>query len=232
MELEAQVEPASVSAIRVLLVDEEVVIRAGLRILINGWPDSQVVGEADSPNQALAAMDAFEPNLIVCSHPGRSNGFFDGFRNLLEAAGQTPVILLTGSRDPQARIRAVQAGAKWIFLKKHAATELRNALERVHSGLKWTDRFAVTNRVTPMNGSSRDGSKRWSDPEQPFTKREREVAVLVSQGRTNRQVASHLGITEVTVRHHLTSIFSKLRIGNRFELIAWLYRNGVVNPAV
>lgn len=230
MTLEAQIEPRSENAIRVLLVDEEVVIRAGLRILIDSWPDSQVVGEADSPNQALAAMDAVEPNLIVCSHTGRSNGFFDDFRNLIQGAGETPVVLLAGSRDPHARTRAVQAGAKWIFLKKHAATELRNALERVHSGVKWTDRFRVTNRVAQIYGT-RPGNKRWSDPDQPFTKREREVAVLVSQGRTNKQVAHHLGITEVTVRHHLTSIFSKLQIGNRFELIAWLYSNRVVSPA-
>ena len=67
-------------------------------------------------------------------------------------------------------------------------------------------------------------------PNQFLTGREREVAVLVSQGCSNKQVGTRLGITEVTVRHHLTSIFNKLEIANRFELIAWLYRHRIVTP--
>ncbi len=231
MVLEAQAEARSGRPIRVFLVDEELVIRAGLRVLIDSWPPSQVVGEADSPTEALAAMDAVKPNLIVCSHTGRSNGFLDGIRNLTKGAGHIPVVLLTGSRNPQMSALAVQAGAKWIVSTKHAAIELRKALERVHSGEEWTQKTAAATRSAQkaQNGYNRRNDGK-SDTDQRLTERERDVATLVSQGCTNRQAGTRLGITEVTVRHHLTSIFTKLRITNRFELIAWLYRHGVVRP--
>jgi len=122
---------------------------------------------------------------------------------------------------------ALQAGVKWIVLKKQTATELQKALERVQAG-EWNDHLAVTTRVAQIYRPHLVGKR--SDPDQSLTGREKEVAVLVSQGCSNRQVGLQLGITEVTVRHHLTSIFNKLDIANRFELIAWLYRHGIVTP--
>jgi DNA-binding NarL/FixJ family response regulator len=229
MVLEAQSGAPDARPIRVLLIDDEAVIRAGLRVLIDSWAPSQVVGEADSAQQALAAIDAVQPNLIVCSHTGRSNGFADGLRHLTKNAGDIPVVLLTGSRKPEVHALAIEAGAKWIVSTKDAAMELRSALERVHSGERW---LGHTSSAVPAISKTRN---RWnpgkSDADQRLTNRERDVAALVSQGWTNRQVGRRLGITEVTVRHHLSSIFNKLRITNRFQLIAWLYRQGPAGPA-
>src|SRR5205807_1267283 len=123
--------------IRVFLVDDEAVIRAGLRVLIESWSSFQVVGEADAAAEALAAVDAVQPNVIVCSHTGHANGVTNTIRDLTKRAAHIPVVLLTGVRNPQAGAVAVQAGAKWIVSTKEGAVELRNAIEKVHAGEKW-----------------------------------------------------------------------------------------------
>jgi DNA-binding NarL/FixJ family response regulator len=230
MVLEAGSDAVAVRPIRVLLVDDEAVIRAGLRVLIDSWASSEVVGEADGAQEALAAIETLQPNVIVCSHTGRLNGFADVLRHLTKGAGEIPVVLLTGSRKRELYTMAVEAGAKWVVSTKDAAMELRSALEKVHSGERWLGQVVVpASSASARNRHRRNGTK--GDTEQRLTNRERDVAALVSQGWTNKQVGKRLGITEVTVRHHLSSVFSKLRITNRFQLIAWLYRNGPVGPA-
>jgi two-component system, NarL family, response regulator DevR len=221
-------DPLSTRPIRVLLVDDKAVIRAGLRVLIDSWSPFQVVGEADSAVEALAAVDTVQPNVIVCSHTGRSNGVADTARHLAQGAAHIPVVMLTGSRNPQAGNLAVQAGAKWVVGTKEAAIELRKALEKVLAGEEWLDEVAMTRPVERKRNNSRTHGE--GDSDYGLTSRERDVAALVSQGCTNRQVGKRLGITEVTVRHHLSSIFGKLGITNRFQLIAWRYRQNVVKP--
>jgi len=225
-ELDALTDAAG--PIRVLLVDDEAVIRAGLRVLIDSWSPFQVVGEADTAAEALAAVDAAQPNVIVCSHTGRSNGVSDTIRDITKGAAHIPLVLLTASRKPQAGSLAVQAGAKWVVSTKDAATELRKALEKVHSGEKWFNESVVTARPERKRNGRSHGD---SETNHWLTNRERDVAALVTQGCTNRQVGKRLGITEVTVRHHLTSIFTKLRITNRFQLIAWSYRHGITSAS-
>ena len=225
---EAQRDELSVCPIRVLLVDDKAVIRAGLRVLIDSWSPFQVVGEADTAAEALAAVDAAQPNVIVCSHTGRSNGVSDTIRDITKGAAHIPLVLLTASRKPQASSLAVQSGAKWVVSTKDAATELRKALEKVHSGEKWFNESVVTTRPERKRNGRSHGD---SETNHWLTNRERDVAALVTQGCTNRQVGKRLGITEVTVRHHLTSIFTKLRITNRFQLIAWSYRHGITSAS-
>jgi two-component system response regulator DevR len=230
MALEVQAEARQQPSMRVFLIDDEIVIRTGLRILINSWPASQVVGEANGPAEALAGIDEIKPNVIVCSHPARSNGFLESIRKLIKGAGKVPVVLLSGSLNPRLHARAIRAGAKWIVSRHHAAAELQKALERVHSGEEWRKDSENIMRHARVKGDGSPKNHRVSDLDRRLTKREREVAIMVSEGCTNRQVGERLGITEVTVRHHLSSIFNKLSIGNRYELITWLYRTGIVKP--
>jgi DNA-binding NarL/FixJ family response regulator len=199
-----------------------------MRILIDSWPISKVVAEADVAPQAMAAMEAVKPDLIVFSHNGRSPESLESLQDLTRAAGQVPLVLLTSSRDPNVGAAAVQAGARWIILKQYAAVELRTAIEKAHSGEVWVDKPASIR--TRISQKFREERRNQTETDGSLTNREREVAFLVSKGCTNRQVGRNLGITEVTVRHHLTSIFTKLGIANRFELIAWLYRRGIVSP--
>jgi DNA-binding NarL/FixJ family response regulator len=225
MALTAEMEMRSAAPIRVFLIDEEVVVRAGMRLLINSWPISTVVGEANTLSEAMTAMEAVKPDLIVFSHSGRSTESLESLGQLVRAADHAPLVVLTSSRDSNVGVAAVQAGARWIISKQYAAIELRTAIEKAHSGEVWiNNRPAIRTRMAQNYRKERRNNE--GDADGSLTSREREVAVLVSKGCTNKQVGRNLGITEVTVRHHLTSIFMKLGIANRFQLIAWLYRHG------
>ena len=147
----------SVSQTGVLLVDEETVVRAGLRLLINSWPTLHVIAEADTPAEALSTMASLKPNLIVCSYTRASAGFLDDLRVVVERAEEVPVVLLTSSRYPQAGMTALQAGVNCVISKKRTAVELRETLEQLR-----IRRNGVTknNRGTPSSPVSGRGSGR------------------------------------------------------------------------
>ena len=215
-------EQRCASPIRVFLIDEEALVRAGMRILIDSWPNSKVVGEANIIPEAMTAIETVKPDLIVFSHSGRSTSSLDGLAHLVQVADRAPLVLLTSSRDPKMGAIAVKAGARWVMLKQDSETELRTAIERAFSGEVWINKASGRPRVGHNGNGDRRGRP---EPNGTMTNRERDVAVLVGRGYTNRQVGDRLGITEVTVRHHLSSIFNKLGVANRFELIVWLHRN-------
>ena len=124
--------PDSEVRIRVLLVDDETVIREGLRLLIDSWPTLEVIGEADSPAEALMIMAGSKPNVIVCCHERNSGSFLEGLRAVVEAADDIPVVVLASQRYHQAATSALTAGANCIISKKSTAADLREALEYLH----------------------------------------------------------------------------------------------------
>src|SRR5262245_24622900 len=113
------------SPIRVFLIDEEAVVRAGMCILIDSWSISNVVGQANVITEAIAAVETIKPDLIILSHSGRSMESLESLDDLVRVAGQVPLVLLTSSRDPKVGTAALKAGAKAIMLKQNAAGELR-----------------------------------------------------------------------------------------------------------
>jgi len=143
---------ASISQTGVLLVDEEVVVRAGLRLLINSWPTLHVIAEADTPAEALSTMAALRPNLIVCSYTRASAGFLDDLRVVVEQADEIPVVLLTSSRYPQASTMALQAGVNCVISKKRTAFELRETLEQLRTRRNGAAKNNRGSPSTPVGG--------------------------------------------------------------------------------
>ena len=226
----AERDPRCAVRIRVFLIDAEVVVRAGMRLLINSWQNCEVVGEADASPQAISALEAAAPDLIIVSdrefsQNGESDSFGD-FNKLVEAAGTAPLLLMTNSRNSRLGAHAIKLGAKGIVSTWDAPRELHTAIDCIFSGDMWVSRSALRG----LASSSREERRTKSDAEGSLTNRECEVAALVGGGCTDRQVSSRLGITELTVRNHLSSIFNKLGIANRFELIAWAYRRRLIVP--
>jgi DNA-binding NarL/FixJ family response regulator len=135
------------------------------------------------------------------------------------------VLVLTGVRDKELHRQALQLGAMGIVLKDHAAEILIEAIEKVRAGEVWLDR----SMLVALLGTSARGD---ADPErvkiQMLTDREREIICLLAEGLRNKQIGERLFISEITVRHHLTSIFNKLAVSDRVELLIYAYRNGIV----
>ena len=217
--------------IRILLVDDHAVVRAGLRMIIQSRPGMQIVGEAGNRQDALALAASESPDIILLDLDLGGESGMSLIADLNAAATDARVIILTGLRDTEAHRQAVLAGAMGIVKKEKAAEVLISAIERVCAGDAWLDPSLVAGVLTEMTGA---GKTRKGDPETEkiatLTNREREVVALVGEGIKNKEIANRLFISETTVRHHLTSIFDKLSVADRVELLIYAYRHGLANP--
>lgn len=218
-------------AIRILLVDDHVVVRAGLRMIIQSRPHMTIVGEAGSRDSALALAGSEHPEIILLDLDLGDESGMALITELIAAASEARIIILTGLRDPGAHRQAVLLGAMGIVRKEKAAEVLISAIEHVHSGEAWLDPSLVAG---VLNDITRSARRPKIDQEAvkiaTLTKRELEVVALIGEGIKNKEIASRLFISEITVRHHLTSIYDKLDVDDRVELLIYAFRHGLANP--
>jgi len=225
-------QPAAAKlTIRILLIDDHTVMRMGLRVLIENQQGLKVVGEAAGRADALELAEREQPDIILLdlSLPGTDG--IDLIPELQAVAKEARILVLTGVLDPEAHKRAIHFGAMGVVLKEKAPEVLIKAIEKVYEGEIWLDRAMVAN-VVGQRSRLRESSKH--DPEvgkiATLTGREREVVALVGEGLRNRQIADRLFISEGTVRNHLTTVFSKLEVSDRFELLIYSYRHSIAKP--
>ncbi len=217
---------ARLEPIRILLVDDHTLMRAGLETLIAQRPGLQVVGEAANRVQAVAMASAEQPDIILLDLDLGSENSIDFLPELLATAPNARVILLTGLNNPELHRRAVHLGAMGLVLKEEATAVLVKAIEKVYAGEIWLNRTMVASVL-----GERSKAKEQVDPEQAkiatLTPRERDVIALIAEGLTNKQIADRLFVSEATVGHHLGSIFNKLGVANRLQLVVYAYKHGL-----
>jgi DNA-binding NarL/FixJ family response regulator len=203
--------------IRLLLIDDHALVRAGLIQLIANHDDLAVVGEAgDGTTGATLARD-LQPDvaLVDLAMPGMDG--IETTRRLLLACPSLRVIVLTAFSDRQQVLAALDAGAQGYLLKDAEPDELLRGIRAVARGESPLDpraAHAVLTRGTPEAGST-------------LTAREREVLQLVAEGLPNKQIARALGITEKTVKAHMTKVFAAIGVTDRTAAALWAHRNGV-----
>jgi two-component system, NarL family, nitrate/nitrite response regulator NarL len=212
---------ATLEPIRILIVDDHAVVRAGLRMLIDQNPAMKVIGLAGNRSEALALAAREQPNLIVLDILLGDEDGLTILPELREVAKDARVLVLTGLRGPENQRRAMLAGAMGVVLKEHAAEVLLKAINKVHQGEVWLDRSLLGSVLDEMTQAPEP------DPERAkiasLTDREREVIALIAEGLRNKQIGERLYITETTVTHHLSSIFSKLDVSDRLELVIYAF---------
>ena len=211
--------------ITIMIVDDHAVIRSGLRMLIEHDQRMQVVAQAGNRIDALELAASSRPDVIILD---LLLGEDDGLSFLPELCQTSPnsrVLVLTGVQNPDAHRRAIRRGAMGIVLKEHAADQLLKAIKKVHEGEVWIERSMMGSMIQEFNKPA------MVDPEvtkiESLTDREREVIALVGEGLKNKQVGERLFISETTVTHHLSSVFSKLEVSDRLELIIYAFRHGL-----
>ena len=214
--------------IRVLLVDDHAIVRAGLGMLLAGQPDIAVAADAATCAEGLAAAAREQPDVVLLDLALGGESGLDLLEGLRAAAPEACVILLTGVADTQAHRRAVRLGVMGIVMKDQAADELIQAIRRVHAGEVWLEPALVASVLSDMAGR---GTPAPRDAQAAriasLTERERAIIALICEGLPNKQVGQRLAISEITVRHHLTSIFDKLGVANRLELVIYAYRHNL-----
>jgi two-component system, NarL family, nitrate/nitrite response regulator NarL len=218
----------NVKAIRILIVDDHTIIRAALRMLLDSQPGVTVVGEGSGPEDALDAAVREQPDVVLLDLDLGGASGLDLLPQLHAAAPGTRVVVLTGLRDVEMHRRAVRLGAVGLVHKEESAGRLLEAIAKVYAGEVWLDSLLIASVLGEM---TRSRASQPVDPEEvkikALTARERQIIKLVGQGMKNHAIATQLCISEATVRHHLTSIFGKLEVGDRLELAIYAYRHGL-----
>lgn len=214
--------------IRILIVDDHIILRAGLRMLIEAQPGMVVAGEAGNRSEALAVASREQPDIILLDLDLGGTNSLDFLRDMLAMAPAARLIVLTGVRDQEQHRRAVHLGAMGLVFKDRAADVLIKSIDRVYAGEAWLDRSMMATVLAEMS-LFRDEKK--TGPEsariEQLTEREREIIKYVCQGLKNKQIAEKLFISESTVRNHITSILAKLELSDRFDLALFSYRHGL-----
>jgi two-component system, NarL family, nitrate/nitrite response regulator NarL len=217
--------------LRILIIDDHVMVRAGLRMLIEQERGMRVVGEAGDLSAAVSLAASVEPDIILLDLDIAGQNGLDILPDLLAGAPRARVLVLTGARDLETHRDAMRFGASGVLVKDRAGEVLLKAIQKVREGEVWLDRVTMHHVLAEMRTA---GLPQVADPEQAkiatLSDREREVLALVSQGLKNREIAERLFISEHTVRHHIGAIFAKLGVSDRLELILYTYRHRLAKP--
>ena len=210
--------------LRLVLVDSHALVRAALRTMLDGHGGFRVVGDFGTRASALAQAGQHRPDTILLDVSFDGELWVDAIPLLLAAAGpQARLLLVTALTDPDVHRQAVRNGARGIVGKDRSPETLFKAIEKVHEGEVWIERRMVAEFVAQAAGPG--GNRGRIDS---LTRREREVVRLVAEGLKNKQIADRLSVADVTVRHHLTSIFAKLDVADRLSLLVFAFKNGLV----
>ncbi|MFI5356217.1 MAG: response regulator [Opitutales bacterium] len=203
-------------ALRVLLVDDSEVVRVGLRSLLDAESDIVVVGEASSVSAGVAACVAKKPQIVLLDIRLPDGSGLDACRQILRRLPDTRVLVLTSVVDDTLVDDAIRAGAHGYFLKEINARSLVQALHDVAAGKSILDP-AVTARVLQLVKSGTSGGEASITDLAP---QERRVLALIADGRTNKEAAAELGLSEKTVKNYLSTVFEKLHVSRRSQAAA------------
>lgn len=220
--------PEVPETVKVLLVDDQELIRAGLRGILRPSHGFDIVGELDDGRDVVASVRSLRPDVVVLDvrMPG-----VDGVaatRALAAAGEQVPVLILTTFEDDQALAEALRAGASGFLLKGVPAEDLQRAVRTIAAGGAWLDPV-VTGRVL-------DGYRATTVLPTPgpaldvLTPRELEVLALVGEGLSNSEVAERLVLGEGTVKTHVGHVFAKLGLRDRAAAVVLAFDHGLVRP--
>ncbi len=213
--------------IRVLLVDDQELVRTGLRGILRTTFGFEVVGECADGGEVTAAVEATAPDVVLMDV---RMPFTDGVQatlRLRQRASSPPVLALTTFDDDQALAGMLRAGASGFVLKGVPAEDLQRAVRAVAAGGAWLDP-AVTARVLAIYRSAPVAAAGGQDPGLgALTAREVEVLALIGRGRTNGEIAAELFVSEGTVKTHVNHLFTKLRLRDRAAAVVFAYDHGL-----
>jgi DNA-binding NarL/FixJ family response regulator len=216
-------------AIRVLIADDHPIFRDGLSRLLADEPDFEVVGQASDGREAVQQARQLKPDVLLLDVAmPRANGV-DALRELGASDDGPHVLLLTVAIDDAQLVEALQLGARGVVLKEAATELLYKAIRSVVAGQYWIGRETVTDIVRHIRDQA-ERARKGAIPADRLSLRERQVIAGVASGESNKEIAGRLGLSEDTIKHHMTNIFDKLGVSNRAELAAYATSRGLLSP--
>ena len=226
--MRSEVSDAVPAATRIVVIEEQEISRAGLCLLLSQQEGFHVAGSTATWADAVGMIQREQPDIILLSISQETGTNLEFLPELLALSVSSKILVLLDSDDQELFRKAVKLGAAGVLSKNKPAAMLVKAVECLNAGEAWLDR---SNTAMLLRELSRKTLAVKLDPEQmkiaSLTEREREVIKLVGKGFKNRQIAEKLFISDITVHHHLTSIYSKLEVTDRMELLIFSYRKGL-----
>jgi DNA-binding NarL/FixJ family response regulator len=206
--------------ITVFLLDDHEIVRRGLRDLLEGEGDIEVVGEASTAEQAVGRVHALDPDVAVLDVRLEEGNGIEACRDIRSLHPRTACLILTSFSDDEALFQAIMAGAAGYLLKQIRSTDLVDAVRRVAAGQNLLDP-AVTARVLERLRRGPKEDERLAR----LTDQEHQVLELLAEGMTNRQIGEHLHLAEKTVKNYVTSLLSKMGMTRRTEAAVYAVRH-------
>jgi two-component system response regulator NreC len=216
-----------VKKLRVLLADDHIVMRAGLRALLDRQPNLEVVGECENGRETVELAGSLRPDVVVMDvgMPGL-NGI-EATKTIVDRHSITAVVILSMHADESYVMRALKAGARAYLLKDSAAADLIGAIQAVSQGKSFfspkVSRILAEDYVRVLK------QKGDVDTYDLLTSREREILQLLAEGKANKEVAIALNISPYTVETHRSHILQKLNLHNPAELVLYAVRKGIIS---
>jgi len=216
-----------VTAIRVLIADDHVIVRDGVRLILEAQPDMAVVGEASDGREAVKKAHALSPDVVLMdiAMPGMSG--LEATAVIKKELPDVQVVVLTMHEDYQYFFAVLRAGASGYVLKGASSADLLASVRAAHEGGVYLHPTVAKNlvadyvkRMEPGEETARYGG---------LSERERQVLTLVAEGRTSQQIADELFLSISTVQTHRAHIMEKLKLQNRAELIRYALRKGLIS---
>jgi two-component system, NarL family, response regulator NreC len=212
--------------IRLLLVDDHKIVRAGLKMLFQAEPDMEIVGEASSGTSALKRVAELQPDVVVMdvAMPGMSG--IEATRQIKEESPETAVIALTMHEDEQYFFQMLAAGASGYVPKRAAPDDLVSAIRTVSQGQVFL--YPSLAKLLVADYLQRSDPETDLSPSADLTPREREVLTCIAEGYTNREIGEKLTISVKTVDRHRENIMHKLNMQSRVDLVKYAIEKGLI----
>jgi DNA-binding NarL/FixJ family response regulator len=216
-------------SIRVLIADDQALVRSGFRMILEARDDLVVVGEAENGAQAIELARELEPDVVLMDVRMPVLDGVEATRRLLEAGSEARVIILTTFDLDEYVFEALRAGASGFLLKDVQPAQLVEAIRVVASGEELLAP-SITRRLLDRFAASLDAGRGTPPELDSLTPRELEILRLIAGGLTNAEIASELFVSETTVKTHVSSVLRKLHLRDRVQAVVLAYEAGLVRP--
>jgi two-component system response regulator DevR len=215
-------DPTELRQLRLLVVDDHELVRQGLIALLDRREHFQVVAEAGTAAEALEMARKFEPDLVIMDVRLPDGSGIEACREIRQEFPNTRVVILTSYPDEEAVLSAIIAGASGYLLKQIRSRDLVSALESVGRGESLLDP-AVTEKV--LDRVRRIATGTYTDEMAQLTQQEQKILLLVAEGKTNKEIAQEVFLSDKTVKNYVSSILSKLNLERRAQAAAFVARH-------